>query len=89
MRRAKSRAARKASGRLGSNLPVSMALMVCRDTSSASANWACVFDKWGEYLVDGPLAMALLDRLVERAIILKIKGKTYRTPLAKTEDNPA
>jgi DNA replication protein DnaC len=47
------------------------------------------FDKWGEYLVDGPLAMALLDRLVERAIILKIKGKTYRTPLAKTEDNPA
>jgi DNA replication protein DnaC len=47
------------------------------------------FDKWGEYLVDGPLAMALLDRLVERAIILKIKGKTYRTPLIKTEDNPA
>lgn len=45
------------------------------------------FDKWGEYLVDGPLAMALLDRLVERAIILKIKGKTYRTPLVKTEDN--
>jgi hypothetical protein len=26
-------------------------------------------------LVDGPLAMAFLDRLVERAIILKIKGK--------------
>ena len=34
------------------------------------------FDKWGEYLVDGPLAKALLDRLVERAIILKIEGKT-------------
>lgn len=32
---------------------------------------------------------ALLDRLVERAIILKIKGKTYRTPWVKTEDNPA
>jgi DNA replication protein DnaC len=47
------------------------------------------FDKWAEYLVDGPLAMALLDRLVEGAIILKIKGKTYRTPLVKTEDNPA
>jgi DNA replication protein DnaC len=46
------------------------------------------FDKWGEYLVDGPLAMALLDRLVERAIILKVKGKTYRTPLAKSEENP-
>jgi len=47
------------------------------------------FDKWAEYLVDGPLAMALLDRLVEGAIILKIKGKTYRTPLVKGEDNPA
>ena len=47
------------------------------------------FDKWAEYLVDGPLAMALLDRLVEGAIILKIKGKTYRTPLVKSEDNPA
>jgi DNA replication protein DnaC len=47
------------------------------------------FDKWAEYLVDGPLATALLDRLVERAIILKIKGKTYRTPLVKTEDHPA
>ena len=46
------------------------------------------FDKWGEYLVDGPLAMALLDRLVERAIILKVKGKTYRTPLAKNDENP-
>jgi len=46
------------------------------------------FDKWGEYLVDGPLAMALLDRLVEGAIILKIKGKTYRTPLVKSEENP-
>jgi hypothetical protein len=37
----------------------------------------------------GPLAMALLDRLVEGAIILKVKGKTYRTPLVKSEDNPA
>ena len=47
------------------------------------------FDKWGEYLSDGPLAMAFLDRLVEGAIILKIKGKTYRTPLVKSEDSPA
>jgi hypothetical protein len=30
------------------------------------------FEKWGEYLTDGPLAMAFLDRLVERAIILKV-----------------
>jgi DNA replication protein DnaC len=47
------------------------------------------FDKWGEYLPDGPLAMALLDRLVEGAIILKIKGKSYRAPKTKGPDNPA
>ncbi len=47
------------------------------------------FDKWGEYLPDGPLAMALLDRLVEGAIILKIKGKSYRARQTKGADNPA
>ncbi|MGH9624248.1 MAG: IS21-like element helper ATPase IstB [Bryobacteraceae bacterium] len=41
------------------------------------------FDKWGEYLSDGPLAMAFLDRLVEGAIILKVKGKSYRAQPAK------
>ena len=41
------------------------------------------FDKWGDYLSDGPLAMAFLDRLVEGAIILKVKGKSYRAPEAK------
>jgi len=41
------------------------------------------FDKWGEYLPDGPLAMAFLDRLVERAIVLKVKGKSYRAWLAQ------
>ncbi len=34
------------------------------------------FDKWGDYMADGPLAMAFLDRLVEGAIILKVTGKT-------------
>ena len=45
------------------------------------------FDKWGDYLFDGPLAMALLDRLVQGAIILKIKGKSYRAygPQAKEQ----
>lgn len=43
------------------------------------------FDKWGEYLSDGPLAMAFLDRLVEGAIILRVKGKSYRRP--KTKDS--
>ena len=45
------------------------------------------FDKWGEYLSDGPLAMAFLDRLVEGAIILKVKGKSYRAERAKTAEN--
>jgi DNA replication protein DnaC len=45
------------------------------------------FDKWGDYLSDGPLAMAFLDRLVEGAIILKIKGKSYRAEKAKASEN--
>jgi DNA replication protein DnaC len=45
------------------------------------------FDKWGEYLSDGPLAMAFLDRLVEGAIILKVKGKSYRASKTKGSDN--
>jgi DNA replication protein DnaC len=36
------------------------------------------FDKWVDYMSDGPLAMAFLDRIVEGAIILKLKGKSYR-----------
>lgn len=36
------------------------------------------FEAWGEYLGDPPLAMALLDRVVDGAIIVKIKGKSYR-----------
>jgi DNA replication protein DnaC len=36
------------------------------------------FDAWAEYLGDAPLAMALLDRLVDGAIIIKIKGPSYR-----------
>jgi DNA replication protein DnaC len=48
------------------------------------------FDKWGEYLADGPLAMAFLDRLVEGAIILKVKGKSYRAQQVKpSEEKPS
>ncbi len=38
------------------------------------------FDLWGEYLGDPPLSMALLDRLVYRATIIKIKkgARSYR-----------
>ena len=35
-------------------------------------------DVWGEYLGDPPLAMALLDRIVDGAIIMRIAGKSYR-----------
>jgi DNA replication protein DnaC len=44
------------------------------------------FDQWGEYLSDGPLAMAFLDRLVEGAIILKVKGKSCRASQSKSVD---
>jgi DNA replication protein DnaC len=33
------------------------------------------FNAWGEYLGDAPLAMAMLDRLVDGALVLKIKGR--------------
>jgi len=36
------------------------------------------FESWAEYLGDPPLAMALLDRVVDGAIVLKLRGKSYR-----------
>jgi DNA replication protein DnaC len=42
------------------------------------------FGVWGEYLGDPPLAMALTDRVVDGAIILKIAGKSYRAHRAQT-----
>jgi DNA replication protein DnaC len=41
------------------------------------------FEAWGEYLGDPPLALALLDRIVDGAIILKIAGQSYRAHRAK------
>ena len=38
------------------------------------------FEKWGDYLPDRPLAMAFLNRLLERAIILKVTGKSPIAP---------
>ncbi len=46
------------------------------------------FDAWGDYLGDPPLAMAFLDRLVDRSIILKIKGKSYRASRASQPPQP-
>jgi DNA replication protein DnaC len=36
------------------------------------------FSEWGKYLGDPQLAMAFLDRLVDGAVILKLKGCTKR-----------
>lgn len=36
------------------------------------------FDGWAQYLGDAPLAMAMLDRLVDGAVVIKIKGPSYR-----------
>jgi DNA replication protein DnaC len=36
------------------------------------------FEGWGTYLGDPPMAMALLDRVVDGAIIHKFQGKSYR-----------
>lgn len=41
------------------------------------------FDKWAEYLGDPPLAMAFLDRVVDGAIVFRIKGKSYRAARSK------
>jgi DNA replication protein DnaC len=52
------------------------------DVRSQRASTALVtnidFDAWAEYLGDAPLAMALLDRVVDGATIVKLKGKSYR-----------
>jgi DNA replication protein DnaC len=36
------------------------------------------FEKWAEYLGDHYLAMAMLDRVVDGATIVKLKGRSYR-----------
>lgn len=43
------------------------------------------FEAWGDYLQDPPLAMAFLDRIVDGAIIVKIKGKSYRVHRAQQQ----
>ena len=52
------------------------------DARSQRASTALVtnidFESWATYLGDAPLAMALLDRVVDGAAIVKLKGKSYR-----------
>jgi len=43
------------------------------------------FEAWGDYLQDPPLATAFLDRIVDGATIVKIKGKSYRAHRAQQQ----
>ena len=47
------------------------------------------FEAWADYLGDAPLAMAILDRLVDGAIVLKIEGRSYRAHRAQQPNTPA
>ena len=47
------------------------------------------FEAWADYLGDAPLAMAILDRLVDGAIVLKIEGRSYRAHRAHRPAAPA
>jgi len=46
------------------------------------------FEAWADYLGDAPLAMAILDRLVDGAIVLKIEGRSYRAHRAQQQATP-
>ena len=46
------------------------------------------FDSWAKYLDDPWLAQALFDRVVDRAIIIKINGRSYRAHRAHTKTKP-
>jgi DNA replication protein DnaC len=51
------------------------------------------FEAWGDYLGDAPLALAFLDRLVDGAMVLKLRGRSYRAARARNlesdkEDEP-
>jgi DNA replication protein DnaC len=46
------------------------------------------FEAWAGYLGDAPLAMAILDRLVDGAIVLKIEGRSYRAHRAQQQRTP-
>jgi DNA replication protein DnaC len=45
------------------------------------------FKYWTDYLGDPPLAMALLDRVVDGAIIQRLDGKSYRDHRSKHKDS--
>ena len=46
------------------------------------------FEAWADYLGYAPLAMAILDRLADGAIVLKIEGRSYRAHRGKQPATP-
>ena len=58
-----------------------------RSTKRSTALIANIDHKdWAEYLGDPPLAMALTDRIVDRANIVRIEeGKSYRDKMRKAQ----
>jgi DNA replication protein DnaC len=46
------------------------------------------FEGWGSYLGDPPLAMAVLDRIVDNATVIKINGRSYPSAKAKKASAP-
>ena len=58
-------------------------LINVRDDRSTALVTNVDFEKWGEYMGDPPLAMVLLDRIVDSAVVLKINGKSYRAHRAE------
>jgi DNA replication protein DnaC len=47
------------------------------------------FSDWTDYLGDPPLVMALLDRVVDRAIVFRFEGKSYRQHRAEQKKSSA
>ena len=47
------------------------------------------FDNWGKDLGDTSLAMGLLDRLVDGAIVFKFQGRSYRAHRAQGNNTTA
>lgn len=62
------------------------------DSRSGRASTAFVtnvdFGDWTEYLGDPPLVMALLDRVVDSAIVQKFEGTSYRKHRAEQKQKP-
>lgn len=46
------------------------------------------FSQWTDYLGDPPLVMALLDRVVDNAIVVRFDGKSYRQHRAERKQSP-